>query len=133
MPIAPNIKLHNAEIRRVENVLHPENESSKHPFYLKQWRVHCGLSQQALADRLNTTKGYISELERQKRPYNQGLLESLAYALMCEPVDLLIRDPLEPEGVWSIWDKIPPKEREQAARVLSSFVPKDESDDKKTG
>ena len=75
--------------------------STKRPFYLKQWRKHRGLSQQMLADRLDTTKGYISELERQVKPYNQGMLEALAFALMCEPADLLMRDPLEPSGIGS--------------------------------
>jgi transcriptional regulator with XRE-family HTH domain len=92
-------------------------------FYLREWRQHRQLTQERLADRIGMTKQHISDLERGRRQYNQATLEALASALMCEPADLLVRDPTSPVAIWSIWDKIPPTEREQAARVLSSFIP----------
>ncbi|ACT58816.1 helix-turn-helix domain-containing protein [Hirschia baltica] len=104
--------------------------NSKRPFYLKHWRIYRKLSQEELADRVQTTKGYVSELERQIKPYNQGLLEAFSIALCCEPADFLIRDPMASNQVWSTWDKIPDGDRELALRVLRSFV-KQEDDEKK--
>ena len=95
--------------------------SSKHPFYLKEWRKHRQLSQQKLADRIGTSKGYISDLERGKRRYNQDLLEALAYALMCEPADLLIRDPLKEDAIWSIWDTVSEADRPRVIAMIKAF------------
>lgn len=96
--------------------------SNHRPFYLKQWREHRDLSQQRLADRIGTSKGYISDLERGKRRYNQDLLEMLADALMCEPADLLIRDPSEPSGIWSVWDNVPKPERPRIVAMIRALV-----------
>lgn len=95
--------------------------SNKHPFYLKQWRIHRDLSQQKLADRIGTSKGYISELERGKRRYNQDLLEALAYALMCEPADLLIRDPLKEDAIWSIWETVADVDKPRVIAMIKAF------------
>lgn len=78
-------------------------------FFLAEWRKHRGLSQQALADAMGTSKGYISELERGVRRYNQDLLESAAKALDCSPGDLLSVDPRSTQKEQSaelidIWD-----------------------------
>ncbi len=96
--------------------------SNSRPFYLKQWREHRGLSQQRLADRLNSSKGYISDLERGIRRYNQDMLEALADALNCDPADLLIRDPTDPTGIWSIWDQVPDAERPRIVAVIRAMV-----------
>ena len=96
----------------------------RHPFYLKQWRLHRGLSQQQLADRLDSSKGYISDLERGVRRYNQDLLEALAFALMCEPADLLMRDPTKEDAIWSIWESVPDTERPRVIEMLKVFTGK---------
>ncbi|HAH11529.1 MAG TPA: hypothetical protein DCL48_15655 [Alphaproteobacteria bacterium] len=96
--------------------------SNDRPFYLKQWREYRGLSQQRLADRIESSKGYISDLERGIRRYNQDLLEALADALNCDPADLLIRDPSDPEGIWSIWDQVPKTERPRLVAMIRALV-----------
>jgi len=96
--------------------------ANSRPFYLKQWREHRGFSQQGLADQIDTSKGYISDLERGKRRYNQDLLEMLADALNCEPADFFIRDPSDPSGIWSIWDKIPPADRPRIVAVILAML-----------
>lgn len=49
-------------------------------------------------------------------PNNQRLLEAIAEALGCQPVDLLIRDPSDPDGVWTVWETLSPiKKRELVA------------------
>lgn len=99
-------------------------------WYLKEWRKHRGLTQERLADRLETTKGFISQLENGHRGYTQRLLERLADALMCEPADLLIRNPTDPAGVWSIWETVPEVKRPDVLRIMQAMS---DSDQQKTG
>ena len=79
------------------------------------------MSQQQLADRLESSKGYISDLERGVRRYNQDLLEALAYALMCEPADLLMRDPTKEDAIWSIWESVPETDRPKIIEMIKVF------------
>lgn len=87
-------------------------------WFLREWRKHRGLSQEALASRIGATQGLISQLENNKINYTRDLLEQLAEALQCEPVDLLIRNPLDPDAPWSIWDTLAPPERKQAIEIM---------------
>lgn len=89
--------------------------------FIREWREFRGLSQERLAERVGMTPGLISQLETRKAPYNQPLLEAIADALLCDPVDLLIRNPLDPEGVWSVWDSVDPTQRKQAIEILKTF------------
>lgn len=91
------------------------------PTYIRQWRKFRHLTQEQLADRVGVTQATIANVERGKRAYTQSLLEALADALMCGPADLLMRDPAQPDAIWSIWDQIPVQDRPQAMRVLRSF------------
>lgn len=61
----------------------------KRPWFLQAWRKKRGLSQEQLAEMVETSKGYISDLEKGDRRYNQDLLERFAAALQCQPRDLL--------------------------------------------
>ena len=92
------------------------------PTFIRQWREHRGLSLERLADRLGTTKASLSRIERGLQPYSQPILEALAEALMCDPADLLMRNPTDPEGIWSIWDSIPVRERPRAVAVLRAMM-----------
>lgn len=103
--------------------------TGQNPFYLRQWRDHRGLTQQQLADRVGISKPHVSELERGKKQYTQKMLELLADALNCDPADLLVRDPSQPQPIWSIWDRIPETKRSDAIRVLQAFT----GDEKKVG
>jgi len=98
--------------------------SVKRAFYLREWRKHRGLTQEQLASRLDTSKGYISDLERGVRRYNQDILESLAEALNCTPADFLIRDPSDPTGIWSAWDRALPGDKPRIAAVVEAMVGK---------
>jgi transcriptional regulator with XRE-family HTH domain len=102
------------------HVAHTAN-MAKRRWYLKEWRKHRGYTQERLAEMLETSKGYVSDLERGNRPYNQDLLERAADALMCDPADLLMRDPSQPEGIWSIWDTLKPKEQEQVVEIAKTI------------
>ena len=93
----------------------------KPPFYLKQWRKHRGMTQARLAEVTGLATGYVAELESRKRRYNEDVLEILASALKCAPVDLLIRDPTASDPFWSIWEGVPESQRPQALEVLKTF------------
>jgi transcriptional regulator with XRE-family HTH domain len=92
--------------------------------FIREWREFRGLSQERLADRMGITRGYVSQVERGVRRYDQYFLEAAADALSCEPADLIMRDPTQAAALWSIWDQIPPTQREQAVRVLETFAAK---------
>lgn len=101
----------------------------KQRLFLKEWRKHRHLTQEQLAERLDVDRTIISKIERGKLQYSQGFLEVAADALMCDPADLIVRDPTTPDGIWSIWDNIPEHERPRAIAMLKAFI----GDDKKTG
>ena len=84
-------------------------------YYFREWRKYRGYTQETLADMIGVTASSISQLETGKQGFTDATLESLAYALRCSPGDLLMRDPLDKEAPYSIWSRIPLKDR---ARVL---------------
>ena len=104
-----------------------KHESGKPAHFIRQWRKHRGLTLERLADRLDITAGSLSHLERGQTGYTQPTLEALAYALMCDPADLIMRDPTVPDAVWSIWDRVPTQERERLMVIMETFA------EKKTG
>lgn len=92
------------------------------PTFLRQWRQHRQKTLVQVAEQLHMTHGQLSRIERSIQPYNQELLERLAELYRCDVVDLLIRDPSEPESIWSIWDRAQPGERRQIADVAGALV-----------
>lgn len=119
--------------------LHPVymDENPKH--HLRAWRQHRGLTLEAVAERVEIlgserrdadplstpqarTHASLSRIERGLQPYNQVLLEILAEIYMTDPASLLIRNPLDPDGIWSIWDQLKPAQRQTAIAMLSGLV-----------
>lgn len=86
--------------------------------FIREWRKHRGLTQEQLAERIGIERSYLSRIESGARDYDQSFLDAAADALRCEPQDLLMRDPSDPEGIWSIWDQIKPTQRQQAIALL---------------
>jgi transcriptional regulator with XRE-family HTH domain len=106
-------------------------KKAQHPrHFIRQWRNYRGLTLEALASRVGTTHASLSRIERGLQPYSQPLLEAIAEALNCMPADLIIRDPLNPNPFWTLWDSISPAERPTAARVLEAFIKKTGTADK---
>jgi transcriptional regulator with XRE-family HTH domain len=91
------------------------------PHYIKEWRKHRGLTQEQLAERIGIARSYLTKIERGSRRYDQPFLEAAADALRCEPGDLIMRDPTDPEGIWSIWDRLNSHERIQAIAVIRAL------------
>jgi transcriptional regulator with XRE-family HTH domain len=90
-------------------------------WFLRQWRKHRGYTQDQLAERAGLSKGYVSQLEIGTRQYTQELLETLALALRCSPADLIIRDPTQPESIWTLWDRLPEAQKPQAVAVIEAL------------
>ena len=85
-----------------------------------RWLVHSGNDGRAIRTRPRSLKGAL--LSNDVLIYSQDTLEALAEALMCEPADLLMRDPTSPDPIWSVWDRVPATKRNDALRVLAAFA-----------
>ena len=112
------------------------------PHYLRQWRKASGLSLQAVEEKavalfsdrvlaegeeidlrkIGVSHSNLSRVENYKVPYNQRLLEVLAEVYGTDPASLIIRDPSDPDGLWSIYDQIKPEERTTALRVVEGAL-----------
>lgn len=96
--------------------------------YLKEWRKFRGLTQEQLAERLETTGPTISRIETGDINYTRESLESLAAALDCEPADLLSRDPNKPEyELWQIIHGLKLEQQKQALRVIKALADEKEA------
>lgn len=89
--------------------------------FIREWREFRDLSQERLADRVDVSRGTISQLENGAIAYTQAMLEALADALSCEPADLINRNPIEDEQIWSLWKMLSEAQRKQAIRVLRAL------------
>lgn len=88
--------------------------------YLKEWRKHRKLTQEKLADRLETSAATVSRMEKRAREPNVGYLEALADALDCEPQDFY-RPPTNP----FLDDEVrnaPPEKQEQIKAVVMALL-----------
>jgi len=92
-------------------------QMAKQRHFLKAWRKHRDLTQEQLAERIGCDQSLVSKVERYKHPYDQAYIEAAAEALNVEVVDLLIRDPSDPDGLWSIMDGLKPAQRVQLVEI----------------
>lgn len=93
--------------------------------FIREWRKHAGLTQEQLANRLEVAVSTISQLETGKQGYSQPTLEAIADALHCQPADLLMRNPLASDAVWSLEDqlkKADPRTRESIIAVMETML-----------
>ena len=108
--------------RMSKQTVKPRFKDPKPRYYFREWRKYRGFKQEDLAELVGVTAPSISQLETGKQGFTDTTLKALADALACQPGDLLMRNPLDTEAVWSIWDNIPPERREQAVKVLKTFA-----------
>ncbi|MFC5553249.1 helix-turn-helix domain-containing protein [Methylobacterium iners] len=90
--------------------------------FIAEWRAYRGLTQEQLAERMATTKASISRVENYISSYTQDFLEACAYALMCEPADLIMRNPQDTSAPWSLWERAKEAEREQIVTIMRVIV-----------
>ena len=89
--------------------------------FIKEWRKHRGLTQDQLAERIGMDRAYLSKIESGKRRYDQPFLEAAAVVLQCAPADLIMRDPTDPDGLWSVYDQLKPVERVQLVEIAKTI------------
>lgn len=70
-----------------------------------------------MADRIGMSHQNLGKIERGAVPYSEHLLERLAEEYRCDIVDLIIRDPTDPDGLWSVYDQLKPVERLQLVEM----------------
>lgn len=99
-----------------------KGEGQRRRHFIKEWRLHRGLTMDRLADRLDISKATLSRVESGKQPYTQDTLEALADALSCEPADLIMRDPTAPGAIWSLWERASVAQRQQIESVVRALV-----------
>lgn len=64
----------------------------------------------------------LSRIENFKVPYNEALLDVLREVYGApDNGSLIVRNPEDPEGIWTIYDQIPPEQRVVALRMLSGL------------
>ena len=89
--------------------------------FIREWRQHRHMTQDQLAERIGMNRAYLSKIESGKRRYDQPFLEAAAVALQCQPADLIMRNPTDPEGIWSLWETLRPTERRQVIEVAKAI------------
>jgi transcriptional regulator with XRE-family HTH domain len=89
---------------------------------LRQWREHRGRTLEQAAETVGITHASLSRIERGKQPYSQVILEALAEYYDTDVVSLLIRDPQDPEGIWSVWDQAKPREKRLIIEIARTLL-----------
>lgn len=89
--------------------------------HIREWREYRELTQQQLADRLETSKTTIWRIENYEQPYTQDFLEACAEALATDPASLIMRNPKE-DHIWSIWEQAKPGQKKQIVEVARTLM-----------
>lgn len=90
--------------------------------FIRQWRKHRSLTLEQLAERLETVPSHLSMLERGQRGYTQEMLEQIAEALQTDAASLLMRDPSDPDAIWSVWDQAKAGQRKTIVEIAKTIV-----------
>lgn len=90
--------------------------------YIREWRQFRTLTLEQLADRLEMTASHLSMLERGQRAYTQETLEGIAQALQTDPASLLMRNPMDGDAIWSIWDRAKAGERQMIVDIAKTIT-----------
>jgi transcriptional regulator with XRE-family HTH domain len=95
--------------------------------YIREWRKDRNLSLEALAERVGEkiggfTHASLSRIERGLQPWSEDVLEAIADALRTDVASLLMRNPSDPEGMWSIWDRAQKVERELIVEMAETII-----------
>lgn len=92
------------------------------PTFIRQWRKYRNLTIEKLADRIGMSNGNLSNIETGKTGYSQETLEDIAEALRCDPADLLMRNPADPEAIWTLWEQAQPAQRKQIIGIIKGLL-----------
>lgn len=92
------------------------------PHHLRAWRKYRNKTLVQVAEELHVGRIQLGRIEKGEQPYNQELLERLADIYACDVPDLLMRDPTEPDNIWSLWERAKPVERRQIVDVATALI-----------
>jgi transcriptional regulator with XRE-family HTH domain len=87
--------------------------------FFREWRDFRNLSQERAADRIGIDRSHLSKIESGKSEYNQAFLEKAADAYLCDPADLLVRNPLDKSAAWTLYDAIKKASPEKRASIIA--------------
>jgi transcriptional regulator with XRE-family HTH domain len=96
--------------------------------FIRQWREHRGKTLEETArfvgdwTGVGFTHASLSRVERGLQPYSQPILEALAVYLETDEASLIMRDPSDPDGMWSIWDQAKPGERRLIINIAKTVT-----------
>lgn len=63
----------------------------------------------------------VSQIENGKQGFTDTTLEAFAEALGCNPGDLLMRNPLDKDAPWSIWERLKPDQKRLAMGYMTAL------------
>jgi transcriptional regulator with XRE-family HTH domain len=90
--------------------------------FIREWRHHRNLTLEQLANRIGMTHATLSRVERGLQPYTQDLLEALAVELGTDAASLLMRNPGDPEAIWSLWDEARPGQKALIVELAKTLL-----------
>ena len=91
--------------------------------YLREWRkAKQGRTLEQVAEVLGMSQPQLGRIERGDSPYNQDLLEALAELYGCDVASLLMRDPSQPEAMWTLWEQAKPGQRRVIEAAAEAIV-----------
>jgi transcriptional regulator with XRE-family HTH domain len=94
-------------------------------WYLDEWVAHRGLTREALAAMIDTSSGYLSDISKGKRRYNEDTLDALCLALDITKGELFGVNPLDEDDradvvlQWSTLDSEARQTLADMAKVLA--------------
>jgi transcriptional regulator with XRE-family HTH domain len=102
---------------------------------LKKIRKRQGLTQAALARKLNVSESQISRLEKQNRQLTQSWIERLSVALDCSKMELLGESEISREDlrILSYIQSLSPAQKAATMEWLEAFTNKNSSGNEKAG
>lgn len=92
--------------------------------YFREWREWKGLTQQELADRLETTKATVSRIENGHRRWGKGYLEAFAHVMGCDVTDPISRPPGAPKSLDEMLKGAPAETRQQVLEFAQFLLRK---------
>lgn len=75
------------------------------PHFLRHWREHRGKTLEEVGEAVGLSHAQLGRIERRLQKYNQELLERLADLYQTDAASLIMRDPKNPDAMWSLWDQ----------------------------
>lgn len=90
--------------------------------FLRPWRKHRDKTLEAVAEEVGISRTQLGRIEKGQQPFNEELLTRLADIYDCDVPDLIMRDPSDPQNIWSLWDHAKPAQRRQITAVAETII-----------